>query len=209
MGYQPKIIRGKVKGTGYPIDGRELLFSLWDYDNYESYHLSGWRDDDDEAVMLTIHQSEEEARICVYDTLEDFASAWEEGEYEAEGAFCLAPDNVDVLEIIQEEKQSSMDRLTVKVLPNDKDYALKCMCSFARNGEVDDVDSCEDVCSLRDGGGNKCDGCGFQEAFNRLAAYENTGLTPNDITALTSDNARLHKLLEEFTDTLRKDGTSQ
>lgn len=107
MGYQPKIIRGKVKGTGYPIDGRELLFSLWDYDNYESYHLSGWHNDDDEAVMLTIHQSEEEAGLCVYDTLGDFASAWEEGEYEAEGAFCLDPNNVDVLEVIQEEKRSS------------------------------------------------------------------------------------------------------
>ena len=105
MGYQPKLILGKVKNTGYPIDGRELLFSLWDYDNYESYHLSGWRDDDnDEAVMRTIYQSENEAGLCVYDTLEDFARAWKAGEYEPEGSFCLAPDNVDVLAIIQEER---------------------------------------------------------------------------------------------------------
>lgn len=107
MGYQPKLIRGRVKDTGYPIDGRELLLSLWDYDNYESYHLGGWRDDDDEAVMLTIHKSEEEAGLCVYNTLEDFAEAWEAGEYEPEGTFCLAPDHVDVLEVIQEEKRSS------------------------------------------------------------------------------------------------------
>lgn len=107
MGYQPKIIRGRVKGTGYPIDGRELLFSLWDYDNYESYHLSGWREDDDEAVMLTIHQSEEEAGLCLFDSLEDFAGAWEVGGYEPDGVFCLDPDNVNVLEIIQEEKRSS------------------------------------------------------------------------------------------------------
>lgn len=107
MGYQPKIIRGKVKGTGYPIDGRELLFSMWDYDNYESYHLSGWHEDDDEAVMRTIYQSENEAGLSVYDTLEDFARAWKVGEYEPEGTFCLAPDNVDVLEVIQEEKRSS------------------------------------------------------------------------------------------------------
>ncbi len=107
MGYQPKIIRGKVKGTGYPIDGRVLLFSMWDYDNYESYHLSGWREEDDEAAMLTIYQSENEAGFCVYDTLEDFTRAWKAGEYEPEGTFCLAPDNVDVLEIIQEEKRSS------------------------------------------------------------------------------------------------------
>lgn len=89
-----------------------------------------------------------------------------------------------------------MDRLTVKVFSNDKDYVLKCMCGFARNGEVDDVDSCEDVCSLREGGENKCDGCGLQEAFNRLAAYEDTGLTPEEITAMKADNERLHKLVD-------------
>lgn len=103
MGYQPKIIRGRVKETGYPIDGRALIFSLWDYDNYENFHLSGWRDDDDETVMLTIHQSEEKAGLCVYDTFEDFVKAWRTGEYEAECSFCLAPENIDVLEIIQEE----------------------------------------------------------------------------------------------------------
>lgn len=107
MGYQPKIIRGRVKGTGYPIDGRELLFSMWDYDNYKSFHLFSWNKEDDETVMLTIHQSEEEAGFCVYDTLEDFARAWKAGEYEPGGSFCLAPDNVDVLEVIQEERRSS------------------------------------------------------------------------------------------------------
>ena len=56
--------------------------------------------------MLTIYQSEEEAGLCVYDTLEDFTRAWKAGEYEPDGVFCLAPDNVDVLEVIQEEKRS-------------------------------------------------------------------------------------------------------
>lgn len=107
MGYQPKIIRGKVKGTGYPIDGRVLFLSMWDYDKYERYHLSGWQEDDDEAIMRTIYQSENEAGLSVYDTLEDFVRAWKVGEYEPEGIFCLAPENVDVLEVIQEEKRSS------------------------------------------------------------------------------------------------------
>lgn len=104
MGYQPKIILGKVKNTGYPIDGLELLFSLWDYDNYESYHLSGWREDADEAVMKTIFQSEKEAGLCLYDALEDFARAWKSGEYEPDGVFCLAPENVDVVVVMQDEK---------------------------------------------------------------------------------------------------------
>lgn len=105
MGYQPKIIRGKVKDTGYPIDGRELLFSLWDYDNYESYHLSGWCKEDDEAVIKTIYQTESETGLCVYDTLEDFARAWKSGEYEPDGVFCLALKNVDVVEVIHDERK--------------------------------------------------------------------------------------------------------
>lgn len=109
MGYQPKIIRGKVKGTGYPIDGLELIFSLWDYDNHESYHLSGWNKEDDEAVMMTIYQSENEAGFCVYATLEGFTRAWKAGEYEPDGVFCLAPDNVEVLEVIQAEKRSNIE----------------------------------------------------------------------------------------------------
>lgn len=104
MGYQPKLVRGRVKGTGYPIDGRELIFSLWDYDNYESFHLSSWDNDDSEAVMQTLYWSEkEELRFCLYDTLEDFVKAWKTCDYEPECTFCLAPDKIDVLEIIREE----------------------------------------------------------------------------------------------------------
>ena len=44
MGYKPKIITGKVTGTGWPIDGHVLYFSQWDYDNRDSWHLYGWDD---------------------------------------------------------------------------------------------------------------------------------------------------------------------
>ena len=104
MGYQPKLVRGRVKGTDYPIDGRELIFSLWDYDNYESFHLDSWDNDDDEAVMQTLYWSEnEELRFCLYDTLEDFVKAWKTCDYEPECTFCLVTDKIDVLEIIREE----------------------------------------------------------------------------------------------------------
>lgn len=106
MEYQPKLIRGKVKGTGYPIDGQELLFSMWYYDNYESYHLSGWREDDDEAVMQTIYRSEEEAGLCLYNTWEEFTRAWKAGDYEPDCVFCLDLASVDVLEVIREEQRS-------------------------------------------------------------------------------------------------------
>ncbi len=42
MAYQPKIVTGKVTGTGWPIDGHVLYFSQWDYDKHESYRLYGW-----------------------------------------------------------------------------------------------------------------------------------------------------------------------
>lgn len=103
MGYQPKIIFGKVKNTGYPIDGLALLFSMWDYDNYESYHLCSWSKDCDEAVMKTMYQSEKEAGICLYDNLEEFAEVWKADEYEPEFSFCLDLDKVDVLEVVEEE----------------------------------------------------------------------------------------------------------
>ena len=40
--YMPKIIEGKVSGTGWPIDGHTLFLSLWDYDKHESWHLYDW-----------------------------------------------------------------------------------------------------------------------------------------------------------------------
>ena len=49
MCYTPRIVSGRVKDTGWPIDGHLLYFSQWDYDKYESFHLYGW---DDRAVFF-------------------------------------------------------------------------------------------------------------------------------------------------------------
>lgn len=97
-----------------------------------------------------------------------------------------------------------MDRLTIKSSMDDG-WTLKCMCSFDRDGEIDDEDGCEEYCSLRleDYEGEVCcHGCGIQEAFSKLAAYEDIGLTPEEIKALQADNERLHKLLEEIEETV-------
>lgn len=105
MTYKPKIVTGTVKDTGYPIDGRVLYFSLWDYDNHENWHLCGWENADDEAVMITMYQSMTESGLCDYDTLEDFTEAWKAKKWEAPGSFCLELDKVDVVEVIQEEQK--------------------------------------------------------------------------------------------------------
>lgn len=99
--YKPKIIEGKIKNTGYPIDGHILTLSIWEYDNYDSWHLFGWPDGSDRAVMETMFLAETEAGMCAEDTLEEFAEHW--SEWEAQGTFCLPLENVEVLRTVQEE----------------------------------------------------------------------------------------------------------
>ena len=104
MPYKPKIVTGKVTGTGWPIDGHTLYFSLWDYDP-EHWHLYGWEDEDDEAVMLTVYQTETEAGLCLCDTLEAFTEMWKAKKWEPEGVFALPLDQVEVQEVKQEEEK--------------------------------------------------------------------------------------------------------
>ena len=99
--YKPEIVEGIVKGTGWAIDGKILVLSLWDYDNHESWHLYRWPDEADRAVMETMFATETEAGMCLYDTLEEFAEHWK--EWEPECCFCIPLENVDVVRIIQEE----------------------------------------------------------------------------------------------------------
>ena len=116
MPYKPKIIAGRVRDTGYPIDGHVLTFSQWDYDNRESWHLYGWDEASDEAVMLTMFKAELEAatEICLANTgepleysdedFENFKKTWEAGEWEPDGVFCLPLDKVEVVTVLQEEE---------------------------------------------------------------------------------------------------------
>ncbi len=99
--YKPKVIEGKISGTGWPIDGLNLMLSSWDYDNHESWHLDFWKDEDDQAIMETMFITETAAGMCLYDTLKEFAEHWE--EWEPEGVFCIPLENVEVLRILQIE----------------------------------------------------------------------------------------------------------
>lgn len=94
----PEIVIGKVKDTGWPIDGHILTFGLWDYDDRSSYHLYSWEDEDDEAVMMTMFQSLVETGMEDKDGLNEFIDAWEAGLFEAPGAFCIDLDKVEVVE---------------------------------------------------------------------------------------------------------------
>lgn len=100
MAYKPRIVTGMVTGTGWPIDGHVLYFSQWDYDKHQSFHLYGWEDEDDEAVMLTMYQNEE-----IGTSLRAFTEKWKAKEWEPQGAFCLPLDKVEVQEVKQEEEK--------------------------------------------------------------------------------------------------------
>lgn len=103
MQYRPKIIKGTVKGTGWPIDGHTLYFSQWDYDNRENWHLYGWEEPDDKAIMETMFTTETLAGMCEHEKLEGFAEKWKAKKWEPQGAFCLTLEQVDVVEVLQEE----------------------------------------------------------------------------------------------------------
>ncbi len=103
--YRPKIIKGKIKETGWPIDGHILLLSSWDYDNHETWHLFNHPEESDRAVMETMYLTETAAGMCTYDTLEEFTDHW--GEWEPQGSFCIPLENVEVIKVIQEETKET------------------------------------------------------------------------------------------------------
>lgn len=59
--------------------------------------------------------------------------------------------------------------------------------------------TCAEVCKNQ--GDDGCDGCPVKKAIDRLAAYENTGLEPEEVVALQASSQELKKeavpLLEE------------
>ena len=106
MQYKPKIVTGKVTGTGWPIDDHVLYFSMWDYDR-ENWHLYGWDDADDEAVMLTMYQAEK-----IGTSLRDFTEKWKAKEWKPAGVFAFPLDKVEVQEVKQvEEKVTAREHL--------------------------------------------------------------------------------------------------
>lgn len=60
-----------------------------------------------------------------------------------------------------------MERLTTRL--SDGNYIPKALCTIARDGEVDDVDGCNECCDSCNG---ECSVCAIQKCFNKLAEYE-------------------------------------
>ena len=71
-----------------------------------------------------------------------------------------------------------MERLTIEY--TEGVYVPRALCSVTRDGVVDDAEGCIDWCCTQQNE-KECDNCPIQDCFNRLAEYENIGLTPEQI----------------------------
>ena len=131
MTYQPKVVRCRLKTGGKSIeeiraqyagqgmtyrdfeniqraneqfDGLVVLLSLWDWDNYESYHLHNWEPTDDERMMKAIYYSEQVHPYTIYkNDFEKFRLDWKVGKYEPPGVLTFDPADVEEIEVICEE----------------------------------------------------------------------------------------------------------
>ncbi len=84
----------------------------------------------------------------------------------------------EAMKAMREKETKEMDRLTIQY---DNYFVPKELCTIDRLGGADDCMSCEEYCQAN---GDNCDECGMQKCFEKLAAYENTGLTPEQIKEL-------------------------
>lgn len=87
-----------------------------------------------------------------------------------------------------------MERLTKKVDELGNQYIPTALCSIGRNEEVDDYEGCKDYCEGRE----DCHNCAIQQCFDQLGEYEDTGLTPKQITEIDEEYTQQAKELMEL-----------
>ncbi len=132
MTYQPKIVRCRLKmacktipeireryaGQGLTyrdfeniqraneqFDGLILPLTLWEYDDYSTYHLFTWDKADDERMMMALYYSEQTHPYPRYkDALDEFKATWAAGEYDSGGCVIVFDQrDVEEIEVISEE----------------------------------------------------------------------------------------------------------
>lgn len=87
------------------FDGLILPLTLWEYDDYSSYHLFTWDTADDERMMMALYYAEQTHPYPRYkDALDAFKAAWAAGEYDSAGCVIVFdPQDVEEIEVISEE----------------------------------------------------------------------------------------------------------
>ena len=91
-----QIVRGKVSGTGWPIDGHTLVFEIEKGGN--DYYLINWPDACDAAVMETMHTTDPLYQGMRF---KKFKRLWKAGKWEPAGCFFLERDKVEVKEVVR------------------------------------------------------------------------------------------------------------
>lgn len=106
QGFTCKQMKAMVRQNNY-FDGLVLYLSLWNYDNYESWHLWNWDNEVDEKVMLALYEAEQYHPLLRYkNNFEQFKKDWENKEYDPGCSFTFPLDQVEILEVIQEEEDN-------------------------------------------------------------------------------------------------------
>ena len=68
-------------------------------------------------------------------------------------------------------------------------------CTFDRDGGADDCKECTEICEDE---GGVCHTCILQECLTRLGAYEDTGLTPEQIRELKERDAAKEAIITGY-----------
>ena len=125
--YQPKVVKGKLiilaitdeklkeqLGTDdkeeiewlrkfyNELNGVILYLALWNYDNYSSYHLSGWETKDDAKIMKATYYAEQIGG-AYSNELDRFMVDWKAGDYEPDGSVVFDKDIIEEIEVYREE----------------------------------------------------------------------------------------------------------
>lgn len=94
-----------VKKADELFDGLIITASLWSYDRHRNWHLWGWKKADDERMMRAMYEAEQYNLCGSYiDDFEGFKKDWQAGGYDSGCVFTFPIGDVEVLEVLQEEK---------------------------------------------------------------------------------------------------------
>lgn len=134
MSYTPKTIKGKMNFRNITneeimktcssesevaairkyyekLNGAELILSLWNYDKYESYHLTSWDDKIDSLMMEATFIIE--SNFGSYGNYEEFKKDWETNEYDPGASIIFSKNCVEEIQVLCEEsnKLSESEKL--------------------------------------------------------------------------------------------------
>lgn len=129
-GIRTQLFTGYIHDTGWDIDGYRL--KLYKTEAFpDDYFLYGWFESADEAVMRTLFETETEAGLCLYDSLEEFQKAWEAGDYEPQGCFCIPAEKVSHLLPIRKFQitLTADTEDTFDFIKKDLEQELNCCCT--------------------------------------------------------------------------------